>query len=234
MDNSIKIKNTHRYYKEDYDTLRYKFNGSENIETNYSQSFQDLFVLSILDGKTNGNYVEIGGDHPIIINNSYLLETEYSWDGISFEIDSNKVEYYNSIRKNSCICSDATQVDYLKIFNEHNMPQRIDYLQVDIEPSWQSLNALKSLPLDQYRFSVITFETDLYNDGADSAEESHKILSELGYKLVIKNVAYMGNPYENWYVDAEFVNSDIVKLFEDVSDVPKESINCFLLGKESN
>ena len=30
-----------------YDKLKYKFNNLENIETNYSQIYQDMFVLSI-------------------------------------------------------------------------------------------------------------------------------------------------------------------------------------------
>ena len=59
-----------RYFKEDYENLRFKFSGSENIENNYSQSMQDMFVLSMLDGKKNGVYVEIGADKPRVINNS--------------------------------------------------------------------------------------------------------------------------------------------------------------------
>ena len=69
--------NCNRYFKKDYDNLRHKFPGAENIENNYSQAFQDMFVLSMLDGKRNGTYVEIGGDHPVVINNSYLLESEF-------------------------------------------------------------------------------------------------------------------------------------------------------------
>ena len=62
-----------RYFQEDLEKLRYKFNGAETIKNNYSQAFQDMFVLSILDGKKNGTYVEIGGDHGVIISNTYLL-----------------------------------------------------------------------------------------------------------------------------------------------------------------
>lgn len=216
------------YYKKDQERLKYKFDKFEIIEKNYSQAFQDLFVLSILNGKINGTYVEIGGDHPISINNSYLLETKFGWNGISFEIDSNKVNYYNSIRKNKCISVDATKADYLTFFSDNKFSNQIDYLQVDIEPSWQTLKALKQLPLTQYRFSVITFETDLYKDGSESADECHNILTKFGYKLVIKNVANEGFPYENWYVDPIAVNLDIVNIFEDTSDSPKEAINCIL------
>ena len=96
-----------RYFKKDLEKLRYKFSGVENIENNYSQAFQDMFALSILDGKKDGTYVEIGGDHGVIISNTYLLETQFNWNGVSFEIDQEKVNGYNSIRENKCICADA-------------------------------------------------------------------------------------------------------------------------------
>ncbi len=37
-----------RYFQKDLEKLRYKFNGAESIKNNYSQAFQDMFVLSIL------------------------------------------------------------------------------------------------------------------------------------------------------------------------------------------
>ena len=215
-----------RYFQEDLEKLRYKFNGAESIKNNYSQAFQDMFVLSILDGKKNGTYVEIGGDHGVIISNTYLLETEFDWKGVSFEIDQSKVEGYNSIRDNKCICADAIQFDYKKFFKENNYPKQIDYLQVDIEPAWQTLNALKALPLDEYRFSVITYETDHYKDGPDAGEEAMEILLSHGYELVVRNVANQNNPYEDWYVDPTVVDPEIVKLFVQKGRISKESTEC--------
>jgi len=70
------------YKKEDHSKLRYKFKDSKKIEKNYSQVYQDMFVLSMLDGKKNGTYLEIGASDPIVDNNTYLLETEFGWKGI--------------------------------------------------------------------------------------------------------------------------------------------------------
>jgi len=215
-----------RYFKKDLEKLRYKFSGVENIENNYSQAFQDMFALSILDGKKNGTYVEIGGDHGVIISNTYLLETQFNWNGVSFEIDPEKVNGYNSIRENKCICADALTFDYIKLFEEKKFPKQIDYLQVDIEPAWQTLNALKALPLDEYRFSVITYETDVYKDGPDAGEEAMEILLSLGYQLVVRNVANLNNPYEDWYVDPKIVNPEIVEKFINSSRISKESTKC--------
>ena len=38
--------------------MRYPFAGIEQIEQNHSQSWQDIFVLTMLDGKRNGTYLE--------------------------------------------------------------------------------------------------------------------------------------------------------------------------------
>jgi len=219
-----------RYFKSDLNKLRHKFLGAEDINNNYSQAFQDIFALSILNGKRNGTYVEIGGDHGVIINNTYLLETEFDWTGVSFELDQSKIDGYNELRKNKCTCADATTFDYKKLFEEKNFPKQINYLQVDIEPAWQTLNALKALPLDDYRFSVITYENDVYKDGPDAGEEAMEILLSKGYQLVVRNVANQGNPYEDWYVDPTAVDSEIVNKFVQTSRLSKESTECIFVS----
>ena len=110
-----------RYSIKDHYRLRHNFSESEKIKKNWSQSMQDMFVLSMLDGKRNGVYVEIGADKPKIINNTYLLETQFDWIGVSFELDSEKVEFYNDFRKNTCICGldDIWQKESTKIFEKH-------------------------------------------------------------------------------------------------------------------
>ena len=210
--------NSRRYFKNDYENLKFKFSGSENIENNYSQSMQDMFVLSILDGKRNGVYVEVGADKPRVINNSYLLESQYDWEGVSFEIESDKVDYFNTIRKNKCICANATKFDYKSLFDERKYPKQIDYLQLDCDPPQITLECLKKLPLEDYRFSVITFETDLYSGGQDVQIEHWQILSSLGYQRVIKNIKNENNPYEDWWIDPLVIGEHMWKQFlnEDV------------------
>lgn len=199
-----------RYFQNNIESLKYKFSGVERIKNNYSQAFQDMFVLTMLNGKENGTYVEIGGDHGIIISNTYLLEEEFGWSGVSFEIEQERADGYNSVRKNQCICTDALSVDFSKIFSELQFPKQIDYLQLDIDPATQTLNCLKNIPLDEYRFSVITFETDIYKDGADIAEESRKIFFDYGYEMIAKNVSNRGVPFEDWYVDPTTIEKELI------------------------
>lgn len=197
-----------KYFADKHGRLKYKFSGSEDIVENHSQSMQDMFVLSVLDGKKNGTYVEIGADRPRVINNTWLLESMYDWKGVSFEIDPIKVDYFNTIRQNKCICQDATTFDYKSLFEEKNYPKQIDYLQLDCDPPQITLACLKQLPLDDYRFSIITFETDLYAGGHAVQKEQWEILCSLGYKRIAKNVNNEGNPYEDWWIDPSAISED--------------------------
>ena len=215
-----------RYSKVEHERLKHKFPGSGGVKFNWSQSMQDMFVLMALDGKKNGVYVELGADLPRIINNTYLLESEFDWSGVSFEYDPEKVTFFNTIRRNKCICDDATTFDYKFLFEERNYPKQIDYLQLDLDPAEGTLAALKHLPLDDYRFTAITYETDVYRAGADVQDEEIEYLKSYGYELVVRNVANEGNPYEDWWVDPNVVDRAIIDKLKMDGRRAKESPEC--------
>jgi len=215
-----------RYSKVEHERLKHNFPGSASVKFNWSQSMQDMFVLMALDGKKNGVYVELGADLPRIINNTYLLESEFDWAGVSFEYDAAKVAFFNTIRRNKCICTDATTFDYKFLFEERNYPKQIDYLQLDLDPAEGTLAALKHLPLDDYRFTAITYETDVYRAGADVQDEEIEYLKSYGYELVVRNVANEGNPYEDWWVDPNVVDRAIIDKLKMDGRRAKESPEC--------
>ena len=202
-----------RYSKADHARLRRCFPGSETIEGNFAQAFQDLFVLSVLDGKQSGFYVEIGGNHGIVDNNSYLLETLFGWQGVSVEISQTHVDGYNAIRKNKCVWADALKVDYKNLLKKRKFPRQIDYLSLDIEPALQTFKVLEKMPHEDHRFTVITFETELYSTGDGPQKAARDLLLSLGYELVIENVCILGRPFEDWYVDPLVVPSTIIEIF---------------------
>ena len=189
----------------------------------YSQAYQDYFVLEMLQHLSDGSFVEIGAYHSKELSNTYLLEVQYGWQGLAFEIDPSRAAEYAKNRFSDCLVVDATQVNYRDQFKRYALPARIDYLQLDIEPAEQTLRALKALPLTDYRFSVITYETDVYVAGDGPQKEAFEILSDFGYTRVVKNVAFQGNPFEDWYVDRDFVDTHAMSLIMDNSDEPKEA-----------
>lgn len=173
-----------------------------------SQAGQESFVLNSLKEKRGGFYVEIGGYHSKNDSNTYLLETQYGWKGVALEIDKDRSDEYNANRSNICLNVDATTFDYFKYFEENNFPNTIDYLQVDIEPAYQSLKALESLPLDKYRFSVITFEHDIYFDPENALikEKAKELLARFNYTLAVENVEAYGKIFEDWWIDSNTIN----------------------------
>lgn len=67
----------------------YGVKNIKNLETfselSRSQLKQDLFVLTCLDFKRNGFFVEFGAADGVHYSNSYLLEREFGWNGILAE-----------------------------------------------------------------------------------------------------------------------------------------------------
>ena len=173
-----------------------------------STDYQESFVLSVLKEKRNGFYLELGSAWPKKESNTYLLETAYDWQGIGFEINKELVEEYRSVRKNPVVHTDATTFDYRKYFKENNVPKQIDYLQMDLHPAYSTLQALRQLPLDEYRFSVITYEHNRWWDEdlhKYIQEESQRIFRSYGYTLVVENLLDKRNPLEDWWVDPNAV-----------------------------
>ena len=197
------------------DKLRYKFKGYKNIEKNFSQTFQDMFVLSMLDGKTKGTYLEIGAADPFHGSNTALLE-QLGWKGTSLEILPHEVEKFKAHRKNEVILCDATKVDYKKLITSNY----VDYLQVDCEPPSTTFEILKMLPFDSVDFGVITYEHDHYTDVKGVYRElSRKYLTERGYVLVVGNIAPDNiSAYEDWYVHPKYIKEKTLRLMLDESD----------------
>ena len=195
---------------EDFIRLINPFPGNDKIKKNFSQSYQDLFVLTMLQGKCNGRYLDIGANHPTDINNTFLLEDKFNWTGISVEINSELVELFNSVRKNKCVCADATIFDFAKNLNARRWKNKvIDYLSLDCEPALTTYNILSKIPFDEYKFSDITYETDVYRDGPEVRDLSREFLNSKGFKLVAADVCNGGNPYEDWYVDPTIIPENV-------------------------
>lgn len=200
------------YTHESKDKLRYKFKGLETIVYNYSQAYQDMFVLTMLDGKREGTYLEIGTADPIYNNNTYLLEKEFDWYGISIEINKDEVvKFTESSRSGPIIHADALEVDYSEELKM--LPSVVDYLQIDCEPAETTYKILEKIPFSKYKFRVITYEHDYYADETKSfREKSRKFLEREGYVLVAGNIAPDRNStFEDWWVHPKLVDEKILK-----------------------
>lgn len=213
------------YTKENYLHLKHKFSGAEKIEKNYSQAYQDMFVLSMLDGKREGTYIEIGCADPIYNNNTYLLETEFNWNGVSIDINPEEIKKFQNTRNNLAITHNALTLNYSELFSKLKFNSNIDYLQIDCEPAEVTYKILQQIPFDEYNFRVITYEHDYYADETKSfREKSRKFLENKGYVLVAGNIAPDKNStFEDWWVHPKLVNPEIIKLMTDFSNGVKKA-----------
>jgi hypothetical protein len=215
-----------KYERSRFDSFKFKFPGLENIDRSNGQALQDMFVLSILNGKRNGTYLEIGAQEPFFQNNTALLETNYDWKGVSIEIREDLCKMFAEQRKNKIICQDATTIDYKRLLSENFEGNVIDYLQVDCEPSKTTFEILLDIPFDDYKFAVITYEHDYYVDMTESYQDkSRNYLRYKGYELVVANVSQDDEtPFEDWWVHPDLIDEETrnkFRCFKDTTNVDK-------------
>ncbi len=72
-----------------------------------AQLRQDLFVLSELDFKTNGFFVEFGATNGIELSNTYLLEKDFGWTGILAEPAK---RWHDDLKRNRTSCIETSCV----------------------------------------------------------------------------------------------------------------------------
>ena len=185
-----------------------KYSGDSN---------QEAFVLDVLDYKRDGFYVELGAFHSSEGSNTYALEKSFGWQGVSFELVDERREEFIKNRSNPCM-GDALNFDYISYFHNNHFPKQIDYLQVDIDSGYDratrpignhytTLLGLITVPLTQYRFSVITFEHDanMYFRNTGQRDAQREILDCLDYTLVVRTI------HEDWWVDSSVISPDVYK-----------------------
>lgn len=178
--------------------------ASEEVKFN-SQACQDEFVYTILykllNKQDSGYYLEIGAGDPISINNTYVLEKNYGWMGMSIDILEPLSLQWNRLRKNPLLISDATQLDYSTLLRK--FPKVIDYLSLDIDTQYDTV--LKKVISSNHIFKVITIEHDAYRYGTIYRNKEREILTACGYHLLCGDISKNRCAFEDWWVHPDFI-----------------------------
>lgn len=182
----------------------------------YSDDRQDEFVANLLKFKTSGYYLDIGSCASVGSNNTYFFES-LDWKGICIEKNPHFNESYKT-RTCRYYNQDALLIDYEKILSENNFPTSIDYLSLDVDEA--SVEVLKRLPLDKYRFKVITIEHDSHVHGNLYKAPQRKILFSNNYYLICEDVLNQSgrnigqeHAWEDWWVDtSSFSREEVFRL----------------------
>jgi hypothetical protein len=150
----------------------------------YAQLEQDIISLSYLNHLRNGYFVDIGCSDPVLLSNTYRLETDYEWTGLGIDIDISSS--WNSIRpRTTAIQANALELNYQELFDKHNVPIEVNLLSIDLEPPTLNFEVLERALSTNRTFNVVVFETDEYRDrhGKFRAIESLLFMEALGYSL---------------------------------------------------
>ena len=200
------------------------------------QVFQDMFVDKITN-KKNGTFLEIGSNHPIVSNNTYILEKKHNWKGIMVEYLTEFEALYKIERPHSIhIFQDARKVNYREILDA-NFNENIDYLQIDLDvdnnSTMDTLNLLNTTVFDKYKFATVTFEHDIYTgDYFNTRESSRQIFKDRGYVLTFPDVKvfFMNsyNSFEDWYIHPDLISSEIINKCKTSDSLNKEQIKIIL------
>jgi hypothetical protein len=227
---NVKVKPFATYNQSKHQKLKIKFEGSQNIKENYSEAYQDMFVLTMLDGKRNGTYLEIGAGNSFYGNNTALLEKDFDWKGVALDICEEFVSAHNNERKNPCLFKNALTTNYELLLSGMNFPENIDYLQLDCDPPEVTYKILLNIPFEKYKFAVITYEHDYYCDETKSFQEkSRKYLDSYGYVRVVNNISPDDfRPYEDWWIHPDLIDNKILNQMLHIDDTIKKAENYLL------
>ena len=133
----------------------------------YSLNAVDLIVDYIFKDKDKGTYVDIGAQHPISNNNTYLL-FKRGWKGVNIDLDRKNIDLFkitrpNDINLNYAVSDKEGETDFYfytftlnNIFEKINFNENIDYLNIDVEGYEDKV--LSGFDINRYKPSVVSVE----------------------------------------------------------------------------
>ena len=86
----------------------------------YSQGSMDLILNHIFKDKKDGFYIDVGCQHPIKNNNTYLLFKK-GWKGVNIDLDNVNIDLFNFFRPkdNNVNSAVSNNVEKVKLFYYH-------------------------------------------------------------------------------------------------------------------
>ena len=158
-----------------------------------------MFVLSTLNGKRDGTFIEVGSGDPYKFNNTALLEDEFGWTGINIDNNDRFCYQHSRKRKSQILQAEAQNIDYNLFFKMNCVEKHTDFLRINAEGA--SIEVLKKIPFDKYEFMVIQFQHNACWWGPQIRNESREILQRIGYVCMVPDVAVSPTEnYEDWWV----------------------------------
>lgn len=189
--------------------IKYKKNS-------YSFNGVDLIIEYIFKDKKNGFYIDIGAQHPISNNNTYLLHKK-GWRGINIDLDKKNIDLFNiarpkEINLNYAISNIESETD---LFFYHDASP-INTLNKEVsnfqKAKVSKIKKIKTKTLDNI-FKSINFNNNINYMNIDVEGYEEKILEGFDiqkYKPDVISIEYLDLKMNK----LEFKNNDIQRLME--------------------
>ena len=104
-------------------TLIKKIYYEKYSKKSYSISNVDLIIDRLFLKINNGIYVDVGCNHPIKYNNTYLLYKR-GWSGINVDLDTKSIQEFNKLRINDtniqALISDKVELKNIYFYHERS------------------------------------------------------------------------------------------------------------------
>tara|TARA_B100001109_G_scaffold254919_1_gene255969 strand:+ start:1216 stop:1893 length:678 start_codon:yes stop_codon:yes gene_type:complete len=184
-------------------TPKIDFKLREKVSHWSSAQGQDYFTQTVLDGKKQGYFVELGSKHPFYKNNTFVMEKIYDWRGLPIDWDIRYKKVWNRTRTDGQVVEDATKLDYTQYIPKDI--KVVDYLSADLE-NFATLPAVKKFHEDGYLAKVVTYEHDF------DLEESREHFRFKGYHLMM--IVDEGCEIEDWWVHPDHIDNERFELMK--------------------
>ena len=134
-------------------------------KTSYSLTGIDL-VIDYIFKKENGLFIDVGCNHPVYNNNTYLLSKK-GWRGINIDIDKKSIDLFNIFRKkdlniNLAVSSKKTELEYIN-YHEKSPINKIKTFENNTNEKFKDIRKIKSSTLNsiiensKYKDKLIDF-----------------------------------------------------------------------------
>ena len=167
----------------------------------YSLNAVDLIVDYIFKNKNNGFYLDVGSQHPISNNNTYLLFNR-GWSGINIDLDRKNIELFNTARPNDinlnlAISSSVTEKK-LYFYHDKSPINTLDKVVSDFQKATvKEIKTIQTTTLD------ITLQNLKFNNKIDYMNldvEGHEMNVFKGFDLSL---------YKPSIISVEFLDLDM-------------------------
>ena len=188
----------------------------QHKKISYSYNAVDLIIDYIFKGKSDGLYLDIGAQHPISNNNTYLL-FKRGWSGINIDLDKKNIDLFDIARPNDFNLNYAVSSSEgeASLFFYHDKSP-INTLNENVS-KFQKANIKKKIPIKTFSLNKILESINLKKpiDYMNIDVEGHEDMVLEGfdlnkYKPTVLSIEYLDLKMKK----LEFRNNDINNLME--------------------